>query len=100
MSTRNALVEDKSSLPDNPIEYWANLGQCKHFHRHFCMALDLFSTPAMSSEVERIFSLAGLMVVANRSRLTAETIGATHMGPNGSCIDCLGLNIEVHGIYR
>ncbi|KAM4059197.1 hypothetical protein HRG_014100 [Hirsutella rhossiliensis] len=40
------------------------------------MAIDLFSIPAMSSEPERIFSLAGQMVTAQRGRLKADLIGA------------------------
>ncbi|ENH75991.1 hypothetical protein FOC1_g10000975 [Fusarium oxysporum f. sp. cubense race 1] len=36
------------------------------------MAIDLFSVPAMSSEPERIFSLAGQMVTAQRGRLKAD----------------------------
>lgn len=38
------------------------------------MALDFLSVPAMSSEVERLFSTAGRMVTAERARLDANTI--------------------------
>lgn len=41
------------------------------------MALDLFSIPAMSSEPERIFSLAGLMVIDRRNRLNSDVIQAS-----------------------
>lgn len=41
------------------------------------MALDLLSIPAMSSEPERIFSLAGLMVTDRRNRLHTDIIQAT-----------------------
>jgi hypothetical protein len=40
------------------------------------MAIDLFSISAMSSELERIFSLAGQMVTPQRGRLKADLIGA------------------------
>ncbi|TXB97086.1 hypothetical protein FocTR4_00012224 [Fusarium oxysporum f. sp. cubense] len=40
------------------------------------MAIDLFSVPAMSSEPERIFSLAGQMVTPPRKRLQADIVGA------------------------
>ena len=38
------------------------------------MAMDLFSIPAMSSDVERLFSSAGSMVSLRRGRLEANTI--------------------------
>ncbi|KAM4060575.1 transposase-like protein [Hirsutella rhossiliensis] len=44
------------------------------------MAIDLFSIPAMSSEPERIFSLAGQMAAAQRGRLKADLIKADLIG--------------------
>jgi hypothetical protein len=44
-------------LVDNPIQYW--LLRRRQYPRLSRMAIDLFSVPAMSSEPERIFSLAG-----------------------------------------
>jgi hypothetical protein len=38
------------------------------------MALDLFSVPAMSSEIERVFSSARLLLTAQRQRLSDVTI--------------------------
>ena len=61
-------------LVDNPIQYW--LLRRQQYPRLSQMALDLFSIPAMSSEPERIFSLTGQMVTAQRSRLKADIIGA------------------------
>jgi hypothetical protein len=59
---------------DDPIQYWLlRRRQYPHLSR---MAIDLFSIPAMSSEPERIFSLAGHMVTAQRGRLQADIIGA------------------------
>ncbi|KAA8646688.1 hypothetical protein EYZ11_010945 [Aspergillus tanneri] len=40
------------------------------------MVIDLFSVPAMSSKPERIFSLTGQMITAQRGRLKADLIGA------------------------
>lgn len=56
----------------NPVDYWILRRQ-----QYPClsrMALDLFSIPAMSAEVERIFNLAGQMVTPLRNRLEANTI--------------------------
>ncbi|KAJ3453198.1 hypothetical protein MRS44_018853 [Fusarium solani] len=59
---------------DNPIQYW--LLRRRQYPRLSRMAIDLFSVPAMSSEPERIFSLAGQMVTPPRRRLQADIVGA------------------------
>ena len=41
------------------------------------MALDLMTIPPMSLDPERIFSLTGLLLTANRARLPSDTIGAS-----------------------
>ncbi|KAI8401739.1 hypothetical protein FOFC_18608 [Fusarium oxysporum] len=61
-------------LVDNPIQYW--LLRRRQYPRLSRMAIDLFSVPAMSSEPERIFSLAGQMVTPPRKRLQADIVGA------------------------
>ncbi|KAM4067724.1 transposase-like protein [Hirsutella rhossiliensis] len=61
-------------LVDNPIQYW--LLRRRQYPRLSRMAIDLFSIPAMSSEPERIFSLAGQMAAAQRGRLKADLIKA------------------------
>jgi len=38
------------------------------------MAIDVFSIPAMSAELERVFSITGAMCSPRRSRLKAESI--------------------------
>ena len=61
----------------DPIAYWIlklNGGQYPRLAR---MALDLLSIPAMSSDPERIFSLTGLLLTANRTQVESDTIGAT-----------------------
>jgi hypothetical protein len=40
------------------------------------MAVDLLTIPAMSAEVERVFSQAGLMVSDRRNRLKKDVIEA------------------------
>ncbi|KAK2923067.1 HAT, C-terminal dimerization domain [Fusarium oxysporum f. sp. vasinfectum] len=61
-------------LVDNPIQYW--LLRRRQYPRLSRMAIDLFSVPAMSSEPERIFSLAGQMVAPLRRQLQADIVGA------------------------
>jgi hAT family C-terminal dimerisation region len=41
------------------------------------MALDLMTTPPMSSDPERTFSLTGLLLTANRARLQPDIIGVS-----------------------
>ncbi|KAM4058291.1 PIF1-like helicase [Hirsutella rhossiliensis] len=65
-------------LVDNPIQYW--LLRRRQYPRLSRMAIDLFSIPAMSSEPERIFSLAGQMAAAQRGRLKADLIKADLIG--------------------
>src|SRR5438477_7916145 len=61
------------SAVDDPIQY------CKDrvdlYPRLSRMALDVMTVPAMSAEVERLFSAVGLMVTPLRNRLDASTIG-------------------------
>ncbi|KAG7416622.1 putative AC9 transposase [Fusarium oxysporum f. sp. raphani] len=69
-----ATTDPGDCLVDDPIQYW--LLRRRQYLRLSRMAIDLFSVPAMSSEPERIFSLAGQMVTAQRGRLKADLIGA------------------------
>ncbi len=69
-----ATTDPGDCLVDDPIQYW--LLRRRQYPRLSRMAIDLFSVPAMSSEPERIFSLAGQMVTAQRGRLKADLIGA------------------------
>ncbi|OBS15903.1 hypothetical protein FPOA_13318 [Fusarium poae] len=67
-----ATTDPGDCLVDDPIQYW--LLRRRQYPRLSRMAIDLFSVPAMSSEPERIFSLAGKMVTAQRGRLKADLI--------------------------
>jgi hypothetical protein len=69
-----ASTDPGDCLVDDPIQYW--LLRRRQYPRLSRMAIDLFSIPAMSSEPERIFSLTGQMVTAQRGRLKADLIGA------------------------
>ena len=69
-----ATTDPGDCLVDNPIQYW--LLRRRQYPRLSRMAIDVFSIPAMSTEPERIFSLAGQMVTAQRGRLQADIIGA------------------------
>lgn len=71
-----ARWQDSIDITDNevvdPFAYWHERRGI--YPRLSQMALDLLSVPAMSAEVERLFSAAGRMVTAERSRLDANTI--------------------------
>jgi hypothetical protein len=87
MSTNQAkqglLVNQPSKVKDSrqPSQVRGSIfgllgGWTHRYPRLSRMAIDLFSIPAMSSEPERIFSLAGHMVTVQRGRLQADIIGA------------------------
>lgn len=59
---------------EDAVQYW--LLRRRQYPRLSRMAINLFSVPAMSSEPERIFSLTGQIVSAQRGRLKADLIGA------------------------
>jgi hypothetical protein len=69
-----ATTDPGDCLVDDLIQYW--LLRRRQYPRLSRMAIDLISVPAMSSEPERIFSLAGQMVTAQRGRLKADLVGA------------------------
>ena len=57
---------------DNALSYWIeNRSRWPKLSR---MAIDVFSIPAMSAELERVFSIAGVMCSPRRSRLNAKSI--------------------------
>jgi len=59
---------------EDPIEYWCS--QRYNYPRLARFALDIFGIPAMSSEPERVFSVAGQLIRPNRARLGADIIRA------------------------
>ena len=59
---------------DNPRLWW--IQHQKDYPRLSVMALDLLAIPAMSSEVERVFSSTGLMITDRRNRLKEDIIEA------------------------
>src|SRR5271156_133603 len=64
----------------NPLEYWKGM---KHqYPILFRMAMDLFSTPAMSTECEREFSSADDIITPDRNRLDDETIESLELQKN------------------
>ena len=61
----------------DPIAYWQARLKGTLYPRLARMALDLITIPPMSSDPERIFSLTGLLLTANRARLQSDIIGAS-----------------------
>jgi hypothetical protein len=57
----------------DPIEYWVK--RQDRYPRLARMALDFLTIQPMAAEYERVFSAAGNMVVATRSRLHTEVTG-------------------------
>ena len=83
VTTNNATIDEyahwqatrfpSDSAVDDPIQYWRD--RADQYPRLSRMALDVMTVPAMSAEVERLFSAVGLMVAPLRNRLDASTIG-------------------------
>ena len=82
------------SLPiidnDNPREWW--IQHQKDYPQLSIMALDILSIPAMSSEIERVFSSSGLLLTDRRNCLKSDIIEAAECmkswstdGPGGAC---------------
>lgn len=59
---------------DNPRLWW--IQHQKDYPQLSKMALNILAIPAMSSEVERVFSSTGLMITDRRSRLKEDIIEA------------------------
>jgi len=57
---------------ESPIPYW--VGKRKIWPRLARMALDVYSTPAMSDEPERVFSIAGNTLAPRRRCLTSQVM--------------------------
>jgi hypothetical protein len=57
---------------DSPIHYW--LGKRAQWPQLAQIALDVFSTPAMSDEPERVFSITGNVLLQRRRRLTSDAV--------------------------
>jgi len=65
--------EKNDDLVVDPFNYWRE--RRATYPRLAQMALDFLSIPAMSAEVERLFSSAGRMITAERASLDAKIIG-------------------------
>ena len=61
----------------DPFEYWRQ--RQMQYPRLSRMAFDVLSIPPASDEIERIFSLAGLMVTPHRNRLEENTVESVQM---------------------
>lgn len=68
---------DDDDLELNPFTYWSN--RTASFPRLSRMALDVLSVPPMSSEAERIFSLAGVLLRERRARLREDITEASEL---------------------
>ena len=69
---QHELHPKEMSPKDSPIEYWIS----KHaiWPQHAKIALDVYATPAMSDEPERVFSMAGNLLSPRRRKLTGEGV--------------------------
>jgi hypothetical protein len=70
------LREDTAALNTNPIDYWLSATIQSQWPRLLRMAIDVYTIPPMSSEPERIFSLAGVLITQRRNRLKDDVIEA------------------------
>jgi hypothetical protein len=73
LKARPFRLEVGETLP----KYWLKQLKQKSTYRLARMGLDMASIPAMSSECERVFSQAKLMITGQRNRLKSDIIEAT-----------------------
>lgn len=73
---------DDDDLDLTPMEYWSKRSIQSAYPRLSRMALDILSIPPMSSEPERIFSLAGVLLRDRRSRLKDDIVEASELLSN------------------
>ena len=71
MYEQEAPTEDPKTF-DSPIPYW--IGKLKQWPQLAQMALDVYSTPAMSDEPERVFSIGGNVLSVCRRRLISDAV--------------------------
>jgi hypothetical protein len=62
---------------ENLIQYWLRQMNNKRTYRLAKLAIDMASIPAMSSDCERVFSQAKLLITGQRNNLKADIIEAT-----------------------
>jgi hypothetical protein len=60
------------SIKDSPIEYW--ISKRSIWPQLAQMALDIYATPAMSDEPERVFSTTGNLLSQRRRHITGEGV--------------------------
>ena len=73
ISSKCFRLEDGDTLP----KFWARRRRVKATARLAQMGLDMVSIPAMSSECERVFSQAKLLITGQRHALKPDVIEAT-----------------------
>lgn len=62
--------------PFDPREWWQETTQQKVYPNLSNMALDLLSIPAMSAEVERLFSSCKITITDRRNRIGIDAVEA------------------------
>jgi hypothetical protein len=60
----------------DPLQWWQEATQRSNYPRLSKMALDLLSIPAMSAEVERLFSSANITISDRRNRIGIDAVEA------------------------
>ena len=65
----------KLSIKDSPIDYW--ISKLSIWPQLAQLALDVFSTPAMSDSPERVFSGTGTLLTPSRRTMTGEGVEQT-----------------------
>jgi hypothetical protein len=73
LSSKVEKLQGGETLP----QFWVRQRKQNSTNRLARMALDMVSIPAMSSDCERVFSQAKLMITGQRHRLKADIIEAT-----------------------
>lgn len=73
---REPVIEMDPDNPFDPRKWWIETTQRKMFPNLLQMALDLLSIPAMSAEVERLFSSCKISITDRRNRIGIDAVQA------------------------
>ena len=81
---------------NDPIAWWMQETQRRDYPNLSKMAINILSIPAMSADVERLFSSSGLTLSNRRNRMSTEMLEALECLKSWLKIKDFGYTLEEH----
>jgi hypothetical protein len=81
---------------NDPIAWWMQETQRRDYPNLSKMAINILSIPAMSADVERLFSSSGLTLSNRRNRMSTEMLEALECLKSWLKIKDIGYTLEEH----